>query len=118
LYEVEGTLHAQGKPLANVQVEFWPEKSGPRSLGLTDAQGHYHLTTDDQRPGAIPGPHRVVLYDLAIYGDQPKIGKGDKDMDQPLKPSRLAAYYSDANRTPLKKTVMADRNVIDLDTTP
>jgi len=39
LIDVQGTLTVAGKPLDKIHVEFWPEGNGPRSIGLTDAQG-------------------------------------------------------------------------------
>ncbi|HEY2786676.1 MAG TPA: hypothetical protein VGJ05_17060, partial [Fimbriiglobus sp.] len=70
LAPVSGTVTLNGKPLANVQVEFWPEGSAPRSVGMTDQQGRFTLTTDGEgKPGAVVGSHKVVLHDLNIYGE-------------------------------------------------
>src|SRR5690348_11061114 len=69
LAEVNGTVRLNGKPLADIMVEFNPDAAtGARSTGATDENGRYTLICDDQRPGAIVGPHRVVLHDLAVYG--------------------------------------------------
>src|SRR5438093_4468976 len=81
--EVEGTARLNGKPLANVQVEFWPEANGPRSLGVTDARGHYELASIEQEPGAMVGTHRVIVYDLQVYSDKPA-GEG-RDKEEVLK---------------------------------
>jgi hypothetical protein len=118
LQPVEGTLRMKGKPLADVQVEFWPEANGPRSTAVTDKDGHYQLTCDGTRPGAVVGAHRVILYDLQVYGDNPLSGKG-KDADvTPVKASRIPTRYTDAAGTPLKKEVRKEANVIDLEVTP
>jgi hypothetical protein len=65
LAEVEGTVTWKGRPLAQVRVEFVPDYysgvKGPRSTAETDAQGHFTLTADDGRPGAVPGRHKVVV---------------------------------------------------------
>ncbi len=114
--QVEGTVRLQGKPLPKVQVEFWPEADGPRSIGATDAQGHYQLATDKQIPGAQVGIHRVIVYDLGVYSDKFTSKGKDKD-DIPIRPARFPAHYSDAAKTPLKKEVVAGKNVIDLDIT-
>jgi hypothetical protein len=110
---VEGTLKMNGKPLADVKVDFLPETSGPRSSGVTDKRGHYTLTCDDNRPGAVVGPHRIVAVDLSVYGDKP-IPKG-REAEVLLKPSRLPAHYGDVTKTPWKKAVNDGNNVIDLD---
>jgi hypothetical protein len=119
LEPVEGTVRMNGKPLADVQVEFWPEADGPRSTAVTDKEGRYQLTGDGNRPGAVAGAHRVILYDLQVYGDNPTGGKKRKDADvTPVKASRFPARYAEAAGTPLKKEVRKEANVIDLEVTP
>src|SRR5260370_32621542 len=69
---VAGTVAGGGKPLDNVQVEFWPQVSGPRSIGVTDKDGHFTLTSDNgNEQGAVVGSHKVVLVDLAPYAKVP-----------------------------------------------
>src|SRR5262245_42177646 len=60
---VEGTVKIDGKPLAGVVVQFVPEGETrlPGSSGVTDERGHYTLTCENQRSGAVVGKHRVVL---------------------------------------------------------
>jgi hypothetical protein len=119
LSPVEGTLKMNGKPLANVQVEFLPEANGPRSTGVTDQEGRYRLRTDDQRTGALVATHRVVLTDLQIFDDSsPAPGeKGKRDI-LPVRPSRLPPRYANIANTPLKKQVQSGPNAIDLEVTP
>jgi hypothetical protein len=116
---VEGILKMNGKPLANVQVEFLPEANGPRSMGVTDPEGKYQLTTIDNRPGALVGTHRVVLSDLQIYDDKP-LPPGEKMKRDivPIRPARFSSRYSNAGNTPLKKEVKSSPNTIDLEVTP
>jgi hypothetical protein len=121
LAPVEGTVRMKGQPLANVQVEFWPESNGARSTGLTDKDGRYQLTYNGKQTGAVVGLHRVLLYDLQVFGDNPfpMGGKRNKDADvTPVKASRFPASYADSVQTPLKKEVGASPNVIDLEVTP
>jgi hypothetical protein len=114
---VEGTLRMNGKPLANVQVEFLPEANGPRSTGVTDQDGHYTLTSNDQKPGAVLGSHRVLLYDLQVYDDKPA-GHAKKDQDvTPVRSSRIPVQYTNTASTPLKKEVHKEPNTIDLEVT-
>jgi hypothetical protein len=113
--EVNGTLTAGGKPLENVQVEFWPTVTGPRSLGVTDKEGHFTLTSDNgKHPGAVVGAHKVVLVDLTAYAKIPvNMPRAVESLD--LKPTRFGITYADPNRTPLKADVNASGpNAIEL----
>ncbi|MEA1950547.1 MAG: hypothetical protein U9N87_04135 [Planctomycetota bacterium] len=57
------------KPMANVNVSFQPKseggesgKTGPGSVGLTDAQGRFTLrTVEPEQDGAVVGRHVVRL---------------------------------------------------------
>jgi hypothetical protein len=113
--EVSGTLKAGGKPLDHVQVEFWPEVSGPRSIGVTDKDGRFTLTSDDgKHPGAVVGPHKVVLVDLAPYAKIPvNLSREVENVD--LRSLRFGSQYADPTRTSLRKEVAAGRtNTFDL----
>ena len=103
--EVEGTLTLDGQPLKGIQLEFLPEV-GPRSIGETDAQGHFKLTTDDgKRAGAAVGSHRVVLRDVGILGNKFMGRAGEEvDMSQGRK-SLLPQVYTTINGSPLKAQV-------------
>jgi hypothetical protein len=116
--EVEGKLVKGGTPLKNVRVEFWPEGDGPKSSGVTDAEGRYTLKSEDgKKVGAVVGAHKVVLKDLEFYGDQflgrkaesmPTLNKNAKE--------RFARVLADAGTTDLKKTVASgQKNVIDIE---
>jgi hypothetical protein len=119
--EVKGKVTLKGKALDQIMVEFVPDAlNGQRSTGMTDAAGQYTLVCDDQRPGAIVGPHRVLLHDLGVY-DGKFLGRklefvGTKDGPK-LKPSRISGQYADTAHTPLKKQVKDESNVIDLELT-
>ena len=121
LAEVTGTVRLNGMPLANVMVEFNPDAAtGARSTGTTDENGRYTLVCDDQRPGAIVGPHRVVLHDLAVYGGKflgrklEQVGTKDNSI---LKPSRIPRHYESTAHTPLKKEVKPEPQILDLEVT-
>jgi hypothetical protein len=111
---VSGTLTVGGKPVENVQVEFWPEVSGPRSIGVTDRDGRFTLTSDTGKDsGAVVGLHRVVLVDLAPYSKIPvNLSRAVEKIN--LASLRFSSQFSDPNKTPLKKEVMARTNTIDL----
>jgi hypothetical protein len=102
-----------------IMVEFIPDaKTGMRSTATTDEKGEYVLVCDDQQPGAIVGPHRVVLHDVTVYGDK-VLGRKWEQVGTPggpaLKPSRIPEQYSTLARTPLKKEVKPEPQIIDLE---
>jgi hypothetical protein len=119
LIEVNGTLLVGGKPVDKIRVEFWPEGNGPRSVGETDAQGKFTLTSDDgTTKGALAGKHKVVLRDVGILN--PKIiGRAAEDVDltEGRKP-RVSSAYDDAHKSPLSAEVSADKKEIQLEAEP
>ena len=119
LAEVEGTVKIKGTPREKIQVEFWPESSGPRSMGTTDGQGRFTLTTDDgKRKGAVIGSHRVILKDVGVLGDK-FLGRAGEDVDMTEgKTPAVGGDYEDPQKTPVRKTVAAGRNQIDIDVEP
>lgn len=60
LVPVEGKVTLGGEPLAEADVIFQPENGRP-SMGTTDAQGHYKLVYTNEKDGALPGTHKVVI---------------------------------------------------------
>ncbi|MEI7782399.1 MAG: carboxypeptidase-like regulatory domain-containing protein [Planctomycetota bacterium] len=66
--EVTGTVTHQGKPAANLWVQFShaePQGSGPArlppALGGTDSEGRYRLMRPRSKPGAPVGRYRVTF---------------------------------------------------------
>ena len=126
LTEVNGLLTLRGKPLAGVMVCFVPDpgEAGtpcPRSTGWTDAAGRYQLTCDTPRkPGAVPGTHRVVVFDPDAFDDGPGGGGGGPPVPLPpggKKPKRLQfdVKYIMPGQTPLRADVgAASPQTIDL----
>jgi hypothetical protein len=60
LYPVQGKVTFNGKPLNTGSVLFVPLSKGPSAYGVIAEDGTYRLTTDD-REGALPGKHRVMI---------------------------------------------------------
>ncbi len=108
--EVEGTVQQDGKPLERILVEFWPEGNGSRSIGETDANGHFVLATDDgKRKGASVGSHKVILKDSALHGDK-FLGRAGEhvDMSQGRKP-RISDKLANPETTSLSQKVEAGK---------
>lgn len=113
--EVDGKVTFQGKPLDKIQVEFWPTGDGPRSMGVTDEAGHFVLTTDGSRKGAVVGSHKVVLKDVGIHGDK-FMGRAGESVDMAKgKKSRVAKVYSEPLSTTLKRDVTSGKCTIDIE---
>jgi len=124
---VEGTLRFNGKPLDNCLVTFLPESRqkedhGRHSSGLTDAQGHYRLRSDDQREGSAIGPHRVTVQDLSVSTGVRRLDHGTVDADggdrsppRPAQRSRVPAKYASLANTPLQYEIKPGDQTIDLD---
>jgi hypothetical protein len=115
--EVEGTVTMSGKPLGNVRVEFWPVSDGPKSSGLTDAQGKYSLKSEDGKSiGAVVGSHKVIFKDMDMYGTQ-FLGRKAENMRDLSggKKARFGPQYADPRNAVSKSVTSGQKNVIDLD---
>lgn len=126
LAQVSGRVLLEGRPLANVQVEFVPDAPRkhalPLSMGATDASGHYRLQTADGRPGVVHGEHLVLVRDLELPGGGRMGGRAEAErapVGQPPGPTltvpRLPTIYSNAADTPLRQTVASGEQVIDIE---
>src|SRR5438552_19187179 len=82
---VSGVVKVDGKPYKNAIVSFQPVSGkdnpnpGRGSSALTDEKGHFTLITDDGKPGAAPGKHRIRIQtkregDAAAYTDPARPG--------------------------------------------
>ncbi len=74
-----------GKPLEGAGVMFVPVAGGPPAAGVTDAQGHFRMSTlNDQ--GALVGDHQVtVVKDEYIGVPAEKAGIEDPEMMRRLR---------------------------------
>ena len=57
---VSGVLLHHGKAVSNASINFTPEKGRPAN-GVTDAEGHFRLTTFQSGDGALAGEHLVTI---------------------------------------------------------
>jgi hypothetical protein len=102
---VEGTLKLDGAPVANVLVKFEPDDSnakGPTSMGETDAKGHFQLTCDTGKPGAMIGKHNVIIF------------KGLPGPGEAVSTAVIPAAYTRSSKTPLQIEVTANEHNYDL----
>jgi hypothetical protein len=120
---VHGRVIMQGRPLADVVVTFVPELPSqeklPISIGTTDADGNYCLSTDEGLPGAVVGTHRVTVEEL-----RPGNPAGDNSREaqdqQPVvprsvqPPPRVPERYRTAGTSPIQLVVKAGDNALDL----
>ncbi len=89
---VKGVIRIDGKPAANVMLQFMPnvEMDVPAltSTAISGPDGNFELVTADGRPGAMPGRCQVVLADL----DEERPAQGEPAGA----PSRIPAKYATA----------------------
>src|SRR5262249_41369202 len=97
--EVEGKVTLGGKPLAGVEVTFYPDDTGasqlPYATGKTDGSGNYTLTLKDGKPGALVGKNRVV-----VNWPLPERGN-NRDKPPPPPGPAIPLAYTVAADTPL-----------------
>jgi hypothetical protein len=102
---VEGTLKLDGAPVANVLVRFEPDNTTakvPTSMGETDAKGHFQLTCENGKAGAVIGKHNVVIF------------KGLPGPGEAASTTVIPAAYTRAAKTPLQIEVTANEHTYDL----
>jgi hypothetical protein len=55
-----GTVKYKAKPIPGADILMMSDASGPPSIGRTDDQGRFTVTTDG-KPGALVGTYRVAI---------------------------------------------------------
>lgn len=91
LVPAEGVVLIDGQPAEGIMVQFVPVTldeavDAPTSQAITDAEGKFVLHTMDNRPGAVPGPHKVTLIDS--LEDRPAQG------EESSRPPRIPPMYT------------------------
>jgi hypothetical protein len=82
LVPVSGVVTLDGEPVPYTNITFIPQGStenpspGPGSAASCDDQGRYQLTTVRGEPGAVVGPHSVVI----VAHGPPRTTSGDQDI--------------------------------------
>jgi hypothetical protein len=114
--EVRGTLTMDGKPLANVTVQFVPEGTKeqpylqrPLSTGATDERGKFDLTCDNRQPGAVIGTQRVVV--IVGRSGQERDGEAAKPVSEAAgKNPPVPQQFTVASQTPYKLDVTKEQH--------
>ncbi len=111
LAKVHGKVTVKGKPLTSGRVLFLPTASPGEGLphpaaGDIKPDGTYELTTNAPGDGALVGDHKV-----AVIAMEPPPPRGAKAEFKSLIPKK----YGNPESSPLKKTVVAGENTIDIE---
>src|SRR5260221_14392049 len=126
--KVEGVVRVDGKPTADVLVQFISqEKGGHDANGSTDENGVFHLTTFNTNDGALPGSYKVIVAKSKAGSDTvTKVNAGDQDsmlkammegmvsggQNRKAAPkSELPEIYSKAETTTLKYQIPFDGKI-------
>jgi hypothetical protein len=109
--EVEGTIRVDDRPLDMALVKFVPESGMRQSVAMTDEQGKYRLRFTNDRFGAVPGRHKVMITSALPASPDDGLGKpfpGRKEI--------LPRKYNE--ETELVADVSPDNSTIDFNLTP
>lgn len=99
--KAEGVVRVAGKPTKDIAVRFHPTK-GPISVGLTDENGKFVLTTKALHDGAVVGNHEVAL----VHADPNRpIGQSEAEF---LAKSPISIQYGRPETSGVKATVEPD----------
>jgi hypothetical protein len=82
-YPVEGVVLQKGQPVEGATVTFMQPDGKNSSVGKTDSQGHFTLTTVRGSQGAVPGPYQVSIVKFEASTAAPAAGTSDKDYVPP-----------------------------------
>lgn len=63
-----GTVTLDGQPIAGATVMLHPQGPGKPAIGLTDAEGRFHLYTFQPGDGALPGKYLVTVRKVQVTG--------------------------------------------------
>ena len=106
-YPVEGKVTLDGRPLEQVHLIFYPvevDAANPaRFIGLTDANGHFVMRSDERKSDGVPaGKYRVSLT-TAVAGP-------NDDETTPLPPERVPAKYRNGTQFEVPEGGTQDAN--------
>ena len=96
LVSAKGTITIKGKPAGGIAIQFLPDVKEtadgvfPSSQAISKEDGSFELYTMDNQPGAVAGPHKIVLVDSEE--ERPEQGKAA------TKPPRIDPGYAVAGK--------------------
>lgn len=104
---VSGSLRRHdGSPLDGARVTARATATGEAASALTDAQGHFELTTEKNSDGIPPGDYYVIIYE----------DRGDPDYPNPW---TISTKYTKRSASGIEFSVAAgERKVLDLTLDP
>jgi len=105
-FPVIGTVTFKGAPLADVNVTFQPEK-GRASMGKTDGEGKFTLSTFEPGDGALAGQHRISVSLANVTEPMPGTPEYRAAMKAKKKPP-FPNRYRDVTKSGLTARVTAD----------
>ncbi len=115
LYEVSGTATHNGKPLADLEIRFFPVDGSRPSTGKLDENGKFTLTFSKNRQGAVGGEHVVSVEfqttdpDLMMARDE---GRLDLSQTGDLQP--VLEKYGNSETSPYRVTISEDTDDLEL----
>jgi hypothetical protein len=118
---VSGKVTHNGQPVTSGSVVFTPvggtQSSAARiATGQIESDGSYTLTTYDTGDGAVLGQHIVTVESRGTGEDIKKLNvKPDGRIAYKLPKNTVPDKYNKPDRTPLKHTVEAGNNTVDID---
>jgi hypothetical protein len=121
LARVSGTVTHNGKPVTSGSVVFTPVSDSQSSAariatGQIESDGSYTLTTFDTGDGAVLGQHIVTVESRGTGEDIKKLNvKPGGTIAYKLPKTTIPDRYNKPDRTPLKHTVEAGSNKINID---
>jgi hypothetical protein len=107
LIRVRGKVTRGGKPVANLFLNFVPDKGRP-SWALTDANGEYIAYYDKNRTGALPGWHTIFV---TFKPFDPRLGGGR--LKEPAGVMPIVAKYGRLETSPLRIEVRTGSQTFD-----
>jgi len=121
LVPVSGSVKYKGSMVEGAVVTFMAKESPRISVGVTDAQGKFSLTTMNTNDGAIAGDNQVMITKMPPKGtvttamkspdDYMKAMQGAKNAKPPGSDldgkNGLPSKYADVATSGLKRTVVA-----------
>jgi hypothetical protein len=94
---VEGVATLGGRPVPNLELNFFPEEGRP-SWGITDANGRFKLNYTRGQDGARVGKHRVTVRGAGAANAAEEIAGRSPDSPEV---ARLRQKFGTVDTTPL-----------------